>query len=229
MTSLIIGSMAPDFDYIIHTQTGTSISHSLAGVIYYCLPITVGVAFLWHFIIKPSLASALPNFLVRKYSDWLLNSWDCKSLFRFLIILVSAVIGTITHLTWDSFTHISGYFVQNIAFLTKITFIYNFPVFKLLQYGCGLLGAFLVLYIVIIHSSQKPQLVVHRYPKCFWITALFVFIVFGITHFLTLTHVSLVQLVRYSVINLLSGSAISITIASVVVRIYHSFQPYSEK
>ncbi len=37
MTSLVIGSMAPDFDYLYHTQTGTSLSHSLAGVIYSCL------------------------------------------------------------------------------------------------------------------------------------------------------------------------------------------------
>ena len=83
MTSLVIGSMAPDFDYIIHTQAGTVLSHSLSGVIYYCLPITVGITLLWHFIIKASLASALPVPLVCKYSDWLSNSWECKSLFRF--------------------------------------------------------------------------------------------------------------------------------------------------
>lgn len=229
MTCLIIGSMAPDFDYLYHTQAGTSLSHSLAGVLYYCLPITVGVAFLWHFIIKASLASALPNSLVRKYSDWLSNSWECKSLFRLLIILISAVVGTLTHLAWDSFTHISGFFVQNIAFLTKITFIYNLPVFKLLQYGCGILGAFLVLYIIVIHTSQKPQHVIPRYPKSFWITALFVFVVFYITHFLTLTHVPFIKLLKYGIINLLSGFAISITVASVVVRIYHGFQPSSKR
>ena len=37
MASLVIGSMAPDFDYLYRTQTCTSLSHSLAGVLYYCL------------------------------------------------------------------------------------------------------------------------------------------------------------------------------------------------
>jgi hypothetical protein len=61
MTGFVIGSMAPDFDYLFHTHTGTSLSHSLIGIIYYCLPITIGIACVWHFIVKASLASALPN------------------------------------------------------------------------------------------------------------------------------------------------------------------------
>jgi hypothetical protein len=224
MTSLVIGSMAPDSDYILHTQAGTILSHSLIGVIYYCLPITVGVAFLWHFIIKPSLASALPIPLVRKYSDWLSNSWEYKSLFRLLTILISAVVGILTHLAWDSFTHISGYFVQNIAFLTQITFIYNFPVFKILQYGCGIVGAFLVLYVVVLHSSKMPEPVVRRHPKIFWVTMLFVFVVFCIVRLLTLPDASFVKLLRYTVVNFLSGFAISITLASIVVKTYNRFQ-----
>ncbi|MGD0037453.1 MAG: DUF4184 family protein [Bacteroidota bacterium] len=225
MTSLVIGSMAPDFDYLFHTQTGTSLSHSLAGILYYCLPITVGVAFLWHFIIKASLASALPNFLVSKYSDWLSNSWEFKSSFRLFIILVSAVIGIITHLVWDSFTHFSGFFVQKIAFLTQTTFIYHLPIFKLLQYGCGILGAIIVLFVVVLHSSEKPKLVIPRYPKSFWITALFIFIVFYAIHPFALTYGSFVKILKYNIVNFLSGFAVSITIASVVVKIYDRFQP----
>ena len=224
MTSLVIGSMAPDFDYLYHTQIGNSLSHSLVGVVYYCLPITVGVAFLWHLIVKASLASALPNSLVHKYSDWLSNSWECKSLSHLLIILISAIVGTLTHLAWDSFTHISGFFVQNIAFLTNATFFYNLPVFELLQYGCGILGFFVVLYIIAIHSSKKPQLVIPRYPKSFWITTLFVFVVFCAVHPFILTYDSFVQTLKYTFVNFLFGFAVSITIASVIVKMYHGFQ-----
>jgi hypothetical protein len=223
MTSLVIGSMAPDFDYIIHTQTGTMLSHSLSGIIYYCLPITMGIAFLWHFIIKISLASALPKPLVRKYSDWLSNSWECTSFIHFLVILVSAVIGIITHLAWDSFTHISGYFVQNIPFLTKTTIIYNLPVYKILQYGCGIVGGILVLFVVVVHSSHKPDFIVHRHPRIFWLTMFFIFVVFCIGRSFALPDVTFAKLLRYAVVNFLSGLFISVTLASIVVRIYNRF------
>jgi hypothetical protein len=220
--------MAPDFDYLFRTQVGTLISHSPNGIIRYCLPITLGVACIWHFIIKASLASALPRSLAVKYSDWLSNSWEYKSLFRLFIILISAFVGIITHLAWDSFTHSSGFFVQKIAFLTKITFIYHLPVFKLLQYGCGIVGAVAVLFVVILHISEKPLLVVPRHPKSFWITALFVLVVFCIARFFALHYVSFVQLLRYTIVNFISGSAVSITVASVVVRIFDRFQPSSK-
>jgi hypothetical protein len=224
MTCLVIGSMAPDFDYLFRTQFGTLISHSPNGIVCYLLPITLGVACLWHFIIKASFASALPRSLALKYSDWLTNSWEYKSLFRLFIILISAFIGIITHLAWDSFTHSSGFFVQKIAFLTKITFIYHLPVFKLLQYGCGILGAVTVVFVVIHHYSKKPQLIIPRHTKGFWITALFVFGVFCIARSFARPHVSFVHLLRYTIVNFLSGSIVSITIASVVVRIYNRFQ-----
>ncbi|MCX6122781.1 MAG: DUF4184 family protein [Ignavibacteriales bacterium] len=228
MTCLVIGSMAPDFDYLFRTQIGTLISHSPNGIIRYCIPVTLGAACVWHFIIKSSLASALPRSLALKYSDWLTNSWEYKSLFRLFIILFSAFVGIITHLVWDSFTHSSGYFVQNISFLTERTFIYQIPIFKLLQYGCGILGAVTVLFVVILHISEKPLLVVPRHPKSFWITALFVLVVFCIARSFTLPHVSFVRLLRYTIVNFLSGSAVSITVASVVVRIYDRFRTSSK-
>ena len=96
MTALIIGSMAPDFDYFYHTHIGVILSHSFPGIIYYCLPITISVALLWHFVVKTSLASALPLSLCCKYSDWLSSRWEFQSFLRIIVIIVSAVAGVMT-------------------------------------------------------------------------------------------------------------------------------------
>lgn len=224
MTTLIIGSMAPDFDYLYHTHAGIILSHSLPGIIYYCLPITISVAMLWHFVVKAGLASALPLSLVRQYSDWLSSKWEFQSFFRIVTIIVSTVIGVITHLAWDSFTHINGFFVQNIVFLTRRTCIFNFPVYKLLQYGCGLMGAFIVLFVIVEHSSQRPLMTVRHHPIIFWITALSVFVVFCIARYFTMQYDSLGELLKYTIVIFLSGFSFSITLASIVVRIYNKVQ-----
>jgi len=224
MTSLVIGSMAPDFDYIYHTHAGVILSHSLPGIIYYCLPVTIGVANLWHFIVKTSLATALPVSMVCKYSDWLSNSWEFQSFLRIVTIIVSAVVGVMTHLAWDSFTHINGFFVQNIVFLTRITLIFNFPVYKLLQYGCGLVGACVIFSVIVLHSSKMPQLVVRHHPKRFWITAFIVFVAFCTARYGTMSYGSMGELLKYAVVIIVSGFAVAITLASMAVRIYDKFQ-----
>jgi hypothetical protein len=216
--------MAPDFDYIYHTHAGIILSHSLPGVIYYCLPVTISVALLWHFIVKASLATALPVTMVRKYSDWLSNRWEFHSFSRIITIIVSSVVGVMTHLAWDSFTHINGFFVQNIVFLTRITCILNFPVYKLLQYGCGLLGACMIFYVIVRHSSKIPQMIVRHHPQKFWITASFVFVVFCTARYGTMSYGSFGELLKYTVVIFLSGFAVSITLAAIVVWIDNMVQ-----
>ena len=224
MTALIIGSMAPDFDYFYHTHSGFILSHSLPGIIYYCLPITISVALLWHFVVKASLASALPLSLCCKYSDWLSSRWEFQSFLRIIVIIVSAVAGVMTHLAWDSFTHINGFFVQNIDFLTRRTFVFNFPLYKLLQYSCGLVGASMVLFVIVRHSSQEPPMVVRHHLKIFWITALSVFIVLCTVRYYSMQYGSMDELLKYTIVILLSGIVVSITLASIVVRIYSVVQ-----
>lgn len=48
----------------------------------------------------------------------------------------------LTHVVWDSFTHLSGFMVKNLSILTYTFQFYGFtiPIFKFLQHGSTLVG-----------------------------------------------------------------------------------------
>jgi Domain of unknown function (DUF4184) len=55
-----------------------------------------------------------------------------------MILVISIWLGAITHIVWDSFTHPTGWAVQHLLWLQSL--IGQWPLYKLLQYGSGLLG-----------------------------------------------------------------------------------------
>ncbi|MDB8790439.1 DUF4184 family protein, partial [Romboutsia sp. 1001216sp1] len=60
------------------------------------------------------------------------------------------------HVLWDSFTHISGFFVNNIAFLRDSINIFNMsiPIYKIIQHGSTMIG-FLVIFIYLYTIKGK--------------------------------------------------------------------------
>ena len=44
MTTLIIGSMSPDFEYFLRMKIKSDMSHTLLGIFYFDLPITLIIA-----------------------------------------------------------------------------------------------------------------------------------------------------------------------------------------
>ncbi|MBW7465502.1 hypothetical protein ABID22_001336 [Pontibacter aydingkolensis] len=141
-TGLVIGSIAPDFAYFLSPLLTTKVSHTLKGVLLFNLPVTIILAILFHGIVREQIIRFLPPFLERRASvaahamwfTYLRNNWH--------IFLFSALIGILSHLFWDSFTHYAGFFVRNFAILRRpIDFFgYALPLCRWLQHFSTIAG-----------------------------------------------------------------------------------------
>jgi len=91
---------------------------------------------------KLPLLSIVPNnprsMLNAHISEFTFGPWR-----RFLLVLLSLTVGSLTHLAWDSFTHERGLVVANVALLRVVviqTSLGGIRVFKLLQHGSSITG-----------------------------------------------------------------------------------------
>lgn len=66
------------------------------------------------------------------------RQWKQESVAQWVVFLCSIVIGFLTHIFIDSFTHANGYFVTQLQFLRLG--MGGLPVYKWLQYGLSLVG-----------------------------------------------------------------------------------------
>ncbi|MWN32906.1 MULTISPECIES: DUF4184 family protein [unclassified Gilliamella] len=146
MTTLIIGSMSPDFEYFLRMKIKSDMSHTLLGIFYFDLPITLIVAFIFHSIIRNELIKNLPHFLYKRFAHYLTLNWKQYCLHHWFIVLTSALIGILSHIGWDSFTHLTGFFVKHLPFLQQPISLKNtdIPIYQLLQHGSTLVGMSLI-------------------------------------------------------------------------------------
>jgi hypothetical protein len=139
LSALVVGSMAPDFEYLVHLRTTRTIGHTLPGLILMCLPASLAVLALWHGLVKRPLATLWPG------RSWHLLaaaqrpfSWAPAE--RLVTICASVLLGAWSHLAWDAFTHRNGLVVKHLDFLTLRVGIGHLHVYNVLQYSSGLLG-----------------------------------------------------------------------------------------
>ena len=149
LTGLIIGSLAPDFEYFLRMKIQSNYSHSMLGIIWFDLPLGLLISYIFHNIIRNCLFDNLPWIL--KSRIWIFTKFDWNKHFinSWLIIITSILIGAISHLFWDSFTHIDGFFVKTIPDLTNSIKVFGKPImiFKILQHSSTVVGGFLISFI----------------------------------------------------------------------------------
>jgi hypothetical protein len=111
MTGLIVGSITPDFEYFIRMNVISIYSHTLWGLLYFDLPVAIAITFIFHDNVRDNLINNLPKSVQSRFTY--LKSFDWNSTFRktWPIVILSIIIGSASHIFWDDFTHVSGYFV----------------------------------------------------------------------------------------------------------------------
>jgi hypothetical protein len=103
LAALAIGAMAPDFEYFLHLRPEARWSHSLVGVVTFCLPVGLAVFLAWEGYVRAPVRSllALPASPPEPAVEWRAPSWWTRA-------IVALLLGAATHLLWDGFTH-GGY------------------------------------------------------------------------------------------------------------------------
>lgn len=158
LSAVIIGSMAPDFEYFLRLSTKSHFGHTFPGIFLLSLPAGLLIFWLFQSFIKKPAIALLPSGFQSRLA---LNSG--RILFSgtgsFIMIVISILIGIVTHITWDSFTHADGYIVQLFPILRKSVSILNhsFPVYNLLQHASTLTGALLIIYYTMKWYKNEPE------------------------------------------------------------------------
>jgi hypothetical protein len=164
-TGLVVGSMAPDFEYFFKMSVDGIHGHTWAGLLYFDLPVSVGLAWLFHRIVKRNLITNLPWWLQQRFIDTLQTDFVAVMRNRPLTFLFSAALGSATHIIWDGFTHGSGFFVKYFSFYNGAYVPFDgvrYPLWYSLQHMSTAIGlAAVVIYIFCKRKSNvlnKPRI-----------------------------------------------------------------------
>jgi hypothetical protein len=104
LSATIIGSMVPDFGFLTPWRPSRIETHSAVALLTFCLP--VGLATFWIFqqSIKGPIMAVLPNSAYARWRRFGVPA-DIGSLKQWLLAAVGVLVGAVTHLVWDGFTH----------------------------------------------------------------------------------------------------------------------------
>jgi hypothetical protein len=185
-TGLVIGSFAPDFEYFLKFNVESQYSHTLPGIFFFDLPVCLVLAVVFHSVVKHNLIGNLPLVLQRRFQNLLHLDFLKVLKSNPLPFVVSVLIGTLSHIFWDGFTHHNGYFVNELPFY-KGTFVpydgVRYPLWYALQHISTFAGLTIVTLYTFFTKEQQGDL--HRPSVIYWlaliaITAMVVIIRFAI-------------------------------------------------
>lgn len=149
--ALVVGTIAPDLGYYLRRFEVAAFSHTLTGSFLVCLPAGCLLLMAFYLLRRPfCYLLPQPHRLSLTPLSVFPASWCFKTVF---VALVSILIGTWTHILWDSFTHDGGWAVQRISFLRATALrvgTTNLPVSYVIQQFSTLAGA---LGIIIVYRK----------------------------------------------------------------------------
>ncbi len=104
LSALVIGSMTPDFAYWLPSRVTRAQSHSLEGLFWFCLPMGLAAYALFHLLLKRPAVLLLPEPLRLRLQPVAFEEPAFPTA-PLVPVMVSILVGALTHLIWDSFTH----------------------------------------------------------------------------------------------------------------------------
>ncbi len=150
VTGLVVGSMVPDFEFILRMRTGENIGHHWTGLLLFDVPLAVLLSFVFHQYVRDGLIQHLPYWYRVRLSRFMQNDWVAYARANPAQVLLSILIGIGSHLFLDAFTHSDGGFVTLIPYLQHEVTLgqQHLPVYLILQcissaWGLGLVYRFM--------------------------------------------------------------------------------------
>lgn len=227
-TALVIGSMAPDFEYFIRFIPIGTIGHTAAGFFYLNLPLCFLIAYIFHYIVKKPFIVNLPSPIDKWYYSFAVEKWEIKSIKDFIVFTYSVLIGMASHVFWDSFTHKTGSFVKMVSFMRESICIVNhkIPVYKFSQHGSTMIGLIIIL-IYLYRIRNIDELIVPKVSSKNKITYYFSILIVGILvvlyrMFCTLGGFRLNYFGVY-IVSFISGLIIGIVLVSIFQILFHKY------
>lgn len=104
LSALAIGSMIPDLPLFVPIAPGYETTHSVAGVFTVCLPLGIAAFLTFQYIMKRPLLALAPDAIRRRCTSTIgVPAWWTAR--RLIGLSLAIIIGALTHIVWDAFTH----------------------------------------------------------------------------------------------------------------------------
>jgi hypothetical protein len=175
MTSMVIGSMVLDIPLYLGSRRGYDIAHSPLGVPTVDIVGALIVLAIWFAALRDPLVDLAPSVI----RDRLVPRARLTRQ-QWWLAPIGALIGGITHVAWDSFTHYDRWGSEHIRWLQHDHL--GLPGLKWAQYASGVLGLLVVGWFAVDHLRSLPPLDTHRPARIMTPVALVaVFVVAGLT------------------------------------------------
>ncbi|GHB36096.1 hypothetical protein GCM10010347_01670 [Streptomyces cirratus] len=161
-SALVLGSFAPDtfyfLDAVVEGVMGYGdFTHSLLGVVTADAALTAALAACWLLLREPLIALLPPAWRGRAYA--LLRGEDWRAGRRPAVLALwfylSAVLGSLTHVVWDSFTHLDRWGTDALPGLGE-PLAFGLPLYSYLQYGSSALAACALLWFTVSALRRLP-------------------------------------------------------------------------
>jgi hypothetical protein len=156
LTALMVGSMAPDFGYFFSHEASRQLTHSFIGLFIFSLPTGL---FVWLFYV-----AMLEKATITLLSDrWHTRFAHTEAITPSLIAraCVAILVGAVTHLLWDSFTHRGTFVTVAVPALLGPTPGFTWlPIYHLLHALSSVLGlVILVRWARHLHRQPAKSLI----------------------------------------------------------------------
>ena len=137
--AMVVGSMVPDVLYFVPLGDYRTVSHSLRGLVTLDLLLGLVLTALWRVAAAPVLRDLAPRAVRERVPvphrldrrEW---SWSVPCV----------LLGGLTHLLWDSFTHADGWAVHRWPQVLERELPGGWPVYGVAQYATSVLGLLVV-------------------------------------------------------------------------------------
>jgi hypothetical protein len=117
-SALVVGTMAPDFEYFLRLAPGGGFGHTIPGAFLLSLPLALIVLGIFHGLLKEPLLRLFPDGIRLRIAAQAVP-FRFGGPARFVLIVVSALAGIATHLVWDMFTHHDTWPARHFPWLTQ--------------------------------------------------------------------------------------------------------------
>ena len=171
-TALVVGSALPDLVFVLHGTDWYVDAHTIGPQFWLCAPATVALTWIVKRTVAGTLGPHLPDLGVFHLRDYArLQAWPGAGHRRaWIIVILSALIGSLSHLVLDSFTHGFGWIVHRVEVL-------QWPVFELpasltgrtvythdlLQVAATVIGAAVTIWC--LHDIGRRRRLTRWYPN----------------------------------------------------------------
>ena len=151
LSALMIGSMAPDFGYFFSYEMSRALTHSFAGLFIFSLPAGLCVWLFYVAVLEKATITLLPDRWHTRFAHTDALTWNLMARASIAILL-----GAVTHLLWDSFTHRGTFVTDAIPALLGPTPGFGWLPINHLLHGLSSVVGLVLLAVWARHLHRQP-------------------------------------------------------------------------